>query len=222
LLVVFLFAHGRENSMPDPEPQFAFYAPGLEEETSLELQSGADHWSLHVPLPDDHAFYAMVGRVASEWAHVEHLLDTMIWDLAGIRGAIGACITGEMIGAANRFKIIMNLLDLGSISPEIISEVEAAKNKAISVGNMRNRVIHDPWYIQKGTDTPSQFRTRPTTKPNPKKYSAYRKYGHEPATQEFMKSVINDIRKLRRNLFDLRTKVYSAVRTSHDKRTQQQ
>src|SRR5436190_450935 len=27
------------------------------------------------PLPDDHPFYALVGRVASEWAHLEHIVD---------------------------------------------------------------------------------------------------------------------------------------------------
>src|SRR5262245_35059281 len=30
-------------------------------------------------LPEEHPFYALVGRVASEWAHLEHILDTTIW-----------------------------------------------------------------------------------------------------------------------------------------------
>jgi hypothetical protein len=40
--------------------------------------------TIHGPLPEDHPFYALVGRVASEWAHLEHILDTTIWDLLGI------------------------------------------------------------------------------------------------------------------------------------------
>src|SRR4051812_10953844 len=27
------------------------------------------------PLPAEHSFYALVGRVASEWSHFEHILD---------------------------------------------------------------------------------------------------------------------------------------------------
>jgi hypothetical protein len=29
--------------------------------------------SLHSPLPPNHPLYAQIGRVASEWAHIEHI-----------------------------------------------------------------------------------------------------------------------------------------------------
>ena len=32
-------------------------------------------------LPDAHPFYALIGRVAAEWARLEHNLDLIIWDL---------------------------------------------------------------------------------------------------------------------------------------------
>jgi len=33
------------------------------------------------PLPAKHSRYALIGRVAAEWAQLEHLLDLIIWNL---------------------------------------------------------------------------------------------------------------------------------------------
>jgi hypothetical protein len=52
--------------------------------------------------PDDHPVYTLIGKVASKWSHLEHTLDLIIWDLAGIEPEKGACITAQMMGAANR------------------------------------------------------------------------------------------------------------------------
>src|SRR5262245_2676728 len=40
--------------------------------------------------PDNHAIYAFVGRIASDWAHVEHLFDEIIWHLLGGLIQLGA------------------------------------------------------------------------------------------------------------------------------------
>jgi hypothetical protein len=42
-------------------------------------------------LPDDHPVYNLLGRLASDWSHVEHTLDTIIWALARIEPEAGAC-----------------------------------------------------------------------------------------------------------------------------------
>jgi hypothetical protein len=36
---------------------------------------------VYTPLPKRHEFYCLIGRVASESAHVEHILDATIWRL---------------------------------------------------------------------------------------------------------------------------------------------
>ena len=40
--------------------------------------------------PPDHPIYTLVGRAASAWAHLDHTLDLIIWDLLS---GISACET---------------------------------------------------------------------------------------------------------------------------------
>jgi hypothetical protein len=57
--------------------------------------------------PPGHPIYALIGRAASAWAHLEHTLDLIIWDLLAIEQARAACATAQVIGATNRYKIII-------------------------------------------------------------------------------------------------------------------
>src|SRR6476646_4634011 len=60
--------------------------------------------------PPNHPIYALIGRAASAWAHLEHTLDLITWDLLGIEQARAACVTAQVMGAANRYRIIISLL----------------------------------------------------------------------------------------------------------------
>jgi hypothetical protein len=60
--------------------------------------------------PSDDPIYALIGRVASTWSHLEHILDEIIWDLVGIEASRVACITGQIIGATNRYRAITSLI----------------------------------------------------------------------------------------------------------------
>jgi hypothetical protein len=60
--------------------------------------------------PDNHPIYTLVGRAASAWAHLEHTLDLIIWDLIGLDPKRIACVTAQIIGATNRYRAIESLL----------------------------------------------------------------------------------------------------------------
>jgi hypothetical protein len=51
--------------------------------TTLTQQFGPKIWKApELPverLPDNHPVYNLLGRLASDWSHVEHTLDTIIW-----------------------------------------------------------------------------------------------------------------------------------------------
>ena len=51
---------------------------------------------------DAHPIYQMVGQVASEWAHLEHLLDELIWRLAGGTTVVLRPTSTGRISAARR------------------------------------------------------------------------------------------------------------------------
>ena len=60
----------------------------------------------YVRPPDGHEIYNLIGRVAAEWSHLEHILDRSIWKLAKVPGSRGACLTAQMMGVWPRFNAI--------------------------------------------------------------------------------------------------------------------
>ena len=115
--------------------------------------------------PPDHQIYALIGRVVSAWAHLEHTLDLIIWDLMGIEPAKGACVTAQMIGATNRYRTIISLLRQRSHRDfnALIASVDKLMKKSYDLAEDRNRIVHDPWYLY---DTNvAQFRAMPVKDP---------------------------------------------------------
>lgn len=114
--------------------------------------------TVHYPLPADHPFYAIIGRVAAEWARFEHLLDLIIWELSGLDGATGAAITAQMLGSTNRCRTIIALLTLKRMNKQIIQSVTKLMNSSYDPAEARNRIVHDSWFIQAETGQIGQFR----------------------------------------------------------------
>lgn len=97
-------------------------------------------------LPDDHQFYALIGRVAAEWAHLEHVLDLTIWDLVRDPNIVASCLTGQMMGITPRFKAIFALTDYHGISQELTGKYKTLRNQLFQLNDERNRYIHDAWF----------------------------------------------------------------------------
>jgi hypothetical protein len=122
-------------------------------------------------MPDDHPIYQIVGQVASEWAHLEHTLDTLIWRLAGVAQADGACITAQLMGATPRYRTLIAQLTQRTKSERrferFIKLVSALMYKTYDIQEQRNRIIHDPWYAEPvaslvGYGAPAQFKSMPS------------------------------------------------------------
>ncbi len=110
--------------------------------------------TVYEKLPDEHPFYAVVGRIASEWAHLEHQLDLVIWKLVGISSEIASCVTGQIMAASTFvFEAIAALAAAKSISSRV-SKIEKLGLSVSNLAKSRNRFVHDAWYG--GTTTPSR------------------------------------------------------------------
>jgi hypothetical protein len=138
--------------------------------TSLTLSFGSDIWRApELPVerpPPEHPVYPLLGQIASDWSHVEHTLDTIIWALAGVDAEAGACITAQVLGAYNRFKAIIALLILHERNTqkktqELTARAIRLQGKANLPGEQRNRSVHDPWYVFTGHDAAGQFKAMP-------------------------------------------------------------
>jgi hypothetical protein len=98
-------------------------------------------------LPADSPIYSLVGQVASDWAHLEHVLDLTIWELAEIPQQLGACMTAQIAGHHNKCDTIIALANHRGLSPATVKKVEVLKGALYDVSNPRNRIVHDPWIL---------------------------------------------------------------------------
>ena len=168
----------------------------------------------HTPLPTDHPFYGLVGRVASEWSHLEHILDLVIWDLASWRvGGLGAnvvaCITSQIMGVGPRCKAIISLGRIYLLDDKaVLHPFRALMSRSYELADRRARIVHDPWYIDVDLKQPSQFRAMPYSDPH---------YGQRDITDAEIAKLIEGIRGLQKTAGELRAVVQAALAASTKK-----
>ncbi len=100
------------------------------------------------PLPEDHPFYPLIGRVAAEWAQLEHVLDLIIWDLTEGDKITNSCVTGQIMSHSPRFKAILALAEHRGYNKKTLSDIKSLRQKMFGVSEKRNRYIHDAWILQ--------------------------------------------------------------------------
>jgi len=160
------------------------------------------------PLPSDHTFYAKVGHVASEWAHLEHILDLVIWELAGVDPQKAACITAQIMGVGGRCKTIGSLGGLVGLSAPLLKRVRVLMSDSYPVGDLRARVVHDPWYIEVGRESVGQFKSMA--------YSDQR-YGIKDVDDAEIAETLNRIQKLKDDAGAIRNAILSELDTLRKK-----
>lgn len=163
-----------------------------------------------VKAPDDHKIYSLVGRVASDWAHVEHLFDEMIWRLVGTDDIRGACVTAQMTGVYPRCKAIVALLTIlgrrrNFDVEHLVKKTNELMQKSSGPGDKRNRIVHDPWYIYTEIDTTAQFKAVPQ-----KDY----RYGVHPVDETELKTTLEEIKNYGERVTKLRDDIFSAFPAS--------
>jgi hypothetical protein len=163
--------------------------------------------TIHKPLPEDHQFYAIVGRVASEWSHLEHILDLTIWELTGLRPEVAACITSQILGVNPRCKAIQMLLLTERLDADrsISKAYRSLSSESFNAADWRARFVHDPWYLKvspSGAETPTQFRAMPFVDP---------RYGFCEITTEEIDKTITKIKDLQSTANALHERVLSVL-----------
>jgi hypothetical protein len=113
-------------------------------------------------LPEHHPFYAIVGRVISEWSHVEHILDETIWGLLGASDeksqVLAACVTSQIMGVGPRCKAILTLCGALGIDNAISNPFKNIMHNSHDTNEWRNRYVHDYWVMMSEPGKATQFR----------------------------------------------------------------
>lgn len=155
--------------------------------------------------PDDHPVYNLIGRVAAEWAQLEHTLDRTIWKLAKVPGSRGACVTAQMMGVWPRFNAIEALLTQRSgklpAMQEFIKPVQTLTRKCRDTSEERNRIIHDPWYVDESGKT-ARHRSMPRSE---------LVYGIKDHDRSKILGTIENIKRLIDRAEELRTEIFSRL-----------
>ena|ERR1700730_4175859 len=162
--------------------------------------------------PEDHPLYAAVGRVAAEWAELEHHLDRIIWQLSGTTPHLASCITSQMIGHFPRFNAIRALVSanpkLKTASSSLLKLIEKESGKVSELAEARARRVHDTWFVEQGTGEPHQFKSMPRKK---------HVFGFHPEATNDMEKLIGQIAQRIEAIGNLHEKIGAALAPPPDK-----
>ena len=156
--------------------------------------------------------YAMLGRVTAEWAHLEHFIDKIVWDLAGLDGATGSCITGQIPGYAGKCNAIMALLKrLAIMDAPLKARINKLSGKITGTANERNRFTHDAWFERVEIDVDghlSQFKS--ITHKNDE-------FGYIPITEDALAECVSSIRNRRDDVQELHVYLLNLLKSSRER-----
>lgn len=73
-----------------------------------------------------------------------------------------AGLTAQLSGAYNRCNAIVALLEgRNALTPELQKKIEAFRGRCSRTGNLRNRIVHDAWYVSPAGDGVATWRAMP-------------------------------------------------------------
>lgn len=152
----------------------------------------------HAPIPIDDPALLKIGRVTVEWAAFEHILDLTIWDVSGEPHPQCALLTTKMSGHGRRFDELRRQWALVKRSAADLADWNTLEQIAEPVSKRRNRIVHDAWYVEKGTANLAQFRALPKGSSD---------FGQTSIPSATLDQLISDIEALRDRAGELRAKL---------------
>jgi len=151
----------------------------------FENSSGETFIKIHSGLPGNHPFFVLIGRVASAWTYFEHILDEIIWNISQIPEDLALCITGQIMGATPRLKIIEALCKYLGLPEPLLKKAKKLKELQYGVAEQRNRIVHDPWFLVREPFGPIQTTQLKSSPP-----------GHQEVTENEIRKTLTKIEAL--------------------------
>lgn len=86
-----------------------------------------------------------IARAASVWARLEYDVSIVIWALADVRPALGACMTAQIYTLQGRLAALLSLAKLREVDHSILKQINRFADDVRGGQEIRNRIIHDLW-----------------------------------------------------------------------------
>jgi hypothetical protein len=109
---------------------------------SLLAEALAKRWQ-ETAVEDKH--FAAMGRVATNWAYLEALVDLRSMKLAGMHVSPGLCFTTQIFGINRKLDAFISLARLQKIPDSLVTKLNDFAREARCYGGRRDRVMHDTW-----------------------------------------------------------------------------
>jgi hypothetical protein len=140
------------------------------------------HGLAAAPLTAEHL--ASIGLVATNWAALETLVSSAIWQIGEIPDEIGACVTSQIYTLDGKIKALVSLLRVRGGLDRVVGDLNAFHSKAQGASEKRNRVVHDPWVADAVTGVAHRLQVTANKK---------LVYGHVPQSTEELKLLATEI-----------------------------
>jgi len=87
-------------------------------------------------------------------------MDLTIWDLAQIPHEVGACFTAGYPGIFAKIRVLELLATRRGVLGSIKEHLDGIERNHRKPYEMRNRFVHDPWFMEKETQEIAQHRAQ--------------------------------------------------------------
>ena len=69
------------------------------------------------------AYADCLAHISANWANLEYMINSSIWELAETRPALGACITAQIVSLHRKLSALLALMKLREMDDGLITKV---------------------------------------------------------------------------------------------------
>jgi hypothetical protein len=101
------------------------------------------HGIIPTSVSDDH--YRAIGQVTANWAALEAIISSAIWQIGEIQDEVGVCMTSQIFTYDAKINALVSLLETRGGFEVVIKHINKFHEKTRGLSKLRNRIVHDPW-----------------------------------------------------------------------------
>lgn len=152
--------------------------------------------------------FSEIGKLTESWAQLEYAIDHMIWGMANIQQALGACITSQLMSVNPRMKAFRSLAATLGAGQESLDRIGKLQGTLSRLQTKRNRAVHDPRMMNTNTKDLDRLQITATSK---------LEFGWQPETPESLAAIRQEVEECIKEFCALASDVTAEIRSLPEK-----
>jgi hypothetical protein len=112
---------------------------------------------------DEH--YRAIGKMVTNWAALEAIVTSAIWQAAEMPDVYGACVTSQIFTFDGKIKALVAILHARGEFEAQIAALNKFQDEARGTLSFRNRIVHDALHFDATTGAPQRLEITANKKP---------------------------------------------------------